>query len=230
MRILLLLLLVSCIPRLAGADYILGPPEVNKTLKALALFQREQHEAKDAAAKAEVLAKLAKEANYLVSLINLEIRSHGFEQKPLIDLTVSRCEQLNVIITYDSRKERYVYDQGAYAEYIRLHPSGPDAQEARYQVFERTFYSQKSTDLPGITRLIYDIKEFLALYPEDTRRSELELFQVVLHRDLFRIKAAEPGGGLDEKARVENLCKALIAKYPASPEARVAETILKNLK
>lgn len=230
MRILLFLLLVVCVPLSAEADYILGPPEVNKTLKALALFQRERNEAKDATARAEVLAKLAKEVNYLASLINLEIRSHGFEQKSLIDLAVSRCEELNVIITYDSRKERYVYDQSAYAEYIRIHPSGPDAQEARYKVFERTFYAQKSTDRSGITLLIRNIDEFLSLYPEDTRRSELELFLVVLHRDLFRIKAAEPGGGLEAKKRAEELCEALIARYPATPEARVAETILKNLK
>ena len=230
MRFLSLVLLLACIPTTTWADYILGPPEVNSSLKALTRFVKEGEEAKTAFARADALAKVAKEANYLASLINFEIRSHGLDQKRLIDLAVLRCGELGVVISYDSRKQRYLYDQSAYAEYLRLDPFGPEGQEARFMVFERTFYAQKSDDRSGMTRLVGDIEQFLSLYPKDGRRSELELFLVVLYRDLSRMKAEEPGGGLRERMKVERLCEEIMSKYPTTPEARVAETILKNLR
>jgi hypothetical protein len=229
MRILLLIVL-ACTPETAWADYIIGPREVNDSLKTMTLMLRQTKEATSTNAKADALAKLAQEANYLTSLINLEIRSHGLEQKPLIELALRRCEELGVAISYDYKKELYFYDQRAYAEYLRLNPSGPHDREARFMVVERKFYTQTSDDLPGITQLVGEIEQFLARYPHEERRSEIELFLVVLHRDLYRIKISDPDGGVSEKKKVQQLCEALIAKYPSSPEARVAATILKNLK
>lgn len=228
--ITVLILVIATGPAPAWADYILGATEVNNSLKTLSRFVKESQDGKTARARADALAKLAKEANYLASLINLEIRSHGFEQKPLIDLAVGRCEDLGVSIRYDSGKERYFYDQRAYAEYLRVAPSGPHRREAKFLVLERMFYAQKSTDRAGIADLTREIEQFLSRYPKDPRRVELELFLVVLHRDMYRLTSGEPGAGIVEKDKVKKLCAALIARYPGTAEAKVAEAILNGLE
>ena len=208
----------------------MGPPEVNRTLKTLALLRKQSDEAKAAKAKADALFELGKATNELVSLINYEIYSHGFDQKVLIELAVSRCEALGIIITFDSIKKRYLYDQNAYVEYLRLTPRGAHEQEARLMVLDRTFYAQKSTDRAGIVDLIGQIERFLPRYPKEPRRSELQLYLIVLYRDLSRIKGEEPGGGIAERKKTAQLCESLIATYPETQEAKVAAAILKTVR
>jgi hypothetical protein len=227
----LLILLALHAPVPLRADYVLGPPEVNDSLKTLGLLRKRADAAQTPRDRADALFDLAQEASSLTSLINLEIRSHGFEQRPLIELAVQRCAAIGVTLTFDSGKDRYEYDRQAYAEYLKLAPPARDERQrvARFVVIEKTFYKQKSSDRPGIETLIRDIEQFLARFPDEERKSELELFLAVLYRDLFTLKASEPDGGIAERKRTEEICKTLVANYPASPEARVAEGILKRL-
>ncbi len=213
------------------ADYVMGPPEVNQSLKSIAQIQKLLKASLPDKERAEAIYRLAKEAEDLTFLINLEIRSHGFEQKQLIDLAVQRCGKLEVSIRYDSKKNRYLYDRGAFASYLKLAPEGPKAREARFMTIERTFYNQKTPDGPEMQNLIGDIKEFLAAYPQFEKTSELELYLAISYRDLYRLYAeAGSDGALAAKNEAERICEKIIRNYPEEPEAKIAENMLKAIR
>ena len=117
---------------------ILGPVQVNQSLKSIQQSQTTLRSNVSAGDKEEALFKIGAEAYALMKLINSEINEHGTESdRGLIDLAVRRCKAMGVNIQLAAGKDYYTYDFEAFAAYLKLVPRGAHAPDARFRSEER---------------------------------------------------------------------------------------------
>ncbi|MBI3940449.1 MAG: hypothetical protein HY315_06410 [Acidobacteria bacterium] len=227
-----LVFLVSCLlpTAVVKGDYVMGPPEVNESLKNMTNLKTRATQAASKREKAEALFSLAMEAEELSSLMNEEIMAHGFDQRALIDLAVRRCAALEITIFYDDGKRAYLYDRAAFGQYLELQPKGAHADEARFLVLEKTFYTQKETDETGLRKFVQEAARFKKTYPRYERKSELDLFLAISYLNLSRLedKKQSPGGAA-LKGKAVALFNEIVQKYPNTPEASTAQRVLTRL-
>jgi hypothetical protein len=212
----------------ARADYVMGAAEVNTSLKNIARARASMNESAEPARKAEALFIVGAEAEDLATMINLEIASHQFEQKPLIDLAVERCGRLGVTLRFDPGAGSYSYDRAAFAEYVKLHPQGPEALHARYLLLERAFEERNPADVAALERTVREAAALRALDAE--RACELEFFEAVASMELAQARPAAGAARVRAlRARATEAFEHVSRSCPLTPEATLSRTHLQRL-
>src|SRR6185436_17410728 len=116
----------------AHADIIMSAPALNATLKTMERLTRET--AVDGKERDAAWFQLGAEADALASIMNLEVESHGMQERELLDLALARTRELGVAIAYNRDKKKFFYDGAAFAAYLKAAPRGAHAAEAEFKL------------------------------------------------------------------------------------------------
>lgn len=180
-------LMLACGSSALLGHEILGPVQVNQSLKSIQQGQTTLQGTVAASAKEEALFKIGVEAYALMKLINSEINEHGGEaDRGLIDLAIKRCKVMGVNIQLAPGKEYYLYDFEAFASYLKLAPRGPHVPEVRFALIEKSFYDEhRGQRTPQLLfKQIGEKKQLLQEFPNLGRRADLEIFLVLDYLEL----------------------------------------------
>ena len=213
----------------ARADVIMSAPALNATLKTMEKLKRQAADAKPE--RQEALFRLGAEADGLASIMNLEVDSHGMQERELLDLALSRTKELGVGVAYNRDKKKFFYDGAAFAEYLNEAPRGAHAAAAEFKLLSYRFYQSSATDIAALTAAAGAKTRFLARYPEFGANAELRLYLVVDYRDLHRryLEARDHAhaGTYRQLARAE--CLRIVRQYPRTEQADAARQLLRTL-
>ena len=212
----------------AEADVIMSAAGLNASLKTMERLKRQV----DAGAeRAEALFQLGAEADGLASLMNLEVESHGMQERELLDLALDRTRELEIAVTYDRDKKKFVYDGAAFAAYLKEAPRGAHAAAAEFKLLSYRFYQSSATDIAMLTAAADEKKEFIARYPKFAAVAEIRLYLAVDYRDLHRRSLERHDGAGAEKwrrlARAE--CLRIERQFPHTEQADAARQLLRTL-
>lgn len=210
---------------------ILGPVQVNQSLKSIQLGQTTLQGNGAASAKEEALFKIGAEAYALMKLINSEISEHGAEaDRGLIDLAVKRCKVMGVNIQLAAGKDYYLYDFDAFASYLKLAPRGPRVPEVRFALIEKAFYDERRGPRTPqlLLKQIDEKKQLLQEFPSLGRRADLEVFLILDYLELST-------GYQDRNDRAKStqykdlaleLCRQVMKNYPDTGAGDFARELL----
>jgi len=215
----------------ARADIIMSAQALNATLKKMEKLTRQ---AKDdaPAARQEALFQLGAEADGLASIMNLEVESHGMQERELLDLALHRTKELGVGIAYHKEKKKFFYDGDAFAEYLKEAPRGAHAAPAEFKLLSYGFYQSSAADIAALTAAAAAKTRFVSRYPRFEGNAELRLYLAVDYRDLQRRYAEAHDGANTAKyrrlARAE--CLRIAREYPRTEQADAARQLLRGLE
>jgi hypothetical protein len=214
----------------AHADVIMSAAGLNTTLKTMEKLRREI--AGENAQRADALFQLGAEADALASLMNLEVESHGMQERALLDLALDRTKELGVAIAYNREKKKFFYDGAAFAEYMKAAPRGAHAAAAEFKLLSYQFYQSSATDVATLTAAADSKRRFLARYPRFEANAEMRLYLAVDYRDLYRRHAdghdAASAAKYRQLARAE--CQRIARLYPRTEQADAARQLLQSVK
>ncbi|MGH9386713.1 MAG: hypothetical protein ACRD2N_20780 [Vicinamibacterales bacterium] len=215
------------------ADIILSASGLNDTLKKMQRLQQTiVNPATAGAERADAWFLIGMEADGLAALINDEVAAHGSQEKPLIDLAVSRTGELGLRLSYDTTKKRFFYDNAAFREYLAAAPRGGHAAEASFKLIEGDFFRSSATDVPAILAAAERKRAFLRQYRSFAGAVEVHLMLSVDYRDLFR--HYQTSNDTTERNRYRDLLRQelrlLMKTYPRSEQAEIARRMLKRFE
>jgi hypothetical protein len=214
----------------ARADVIMSAPALNTTLKAMEKWQREAV-SQETRVREEALFRLGAEADGLASIMNLEVESHGMQERELLDLALSRTKELGVGIAYNRDKKKFFYDGAAFGAYLEAAPRGAHAAAAEFKLLSYQFYQSSPTDTAALTAAADAKKRFLSRHPTFEANAEMRLYLAVDYRDLYR-RHQEAKDSLADRfrrlARAE--CDRIERMYPRTEQADAARQLLRGLK
>jgi hypothetical protein len=215
----------------AQADIVMSAPALNATLKTMDKLKR-QTDTADPRARADAWFFLAAEADGLASLMNLEVESHGMQERELLDLALGRTKELGVAIAYNRDKKKFFYDGAGFAEYLKEAPRGSHAAAAEFKLLSYQFYTSSAADTSALTAAADAKKRFLLKYPTFAENAELRLYLAVDYRDLharyIESQNAEEAAKYSRLARAE--CLRIVRRYPRSEQADAARQLLQKLR
>lgn len=211
------------------ADVILSATAVNDTLKKMQRLRQTLASA-SGSARGEPLFQLGVEADALASLINDEVAAHGSQEKPLIDLAVSRTRELGVLITYDAGKKKFFYDNAAFREYLGMAPRSAHAAEAAFKLIEGDFFRSAATDTDAILAAAERKRAFLRQHRAFAAAVDVHMMLSVDYRDLYRHYLAT--GNAANRDRYRDLARQqlrlLMKSFPDSEQAEIARRMLQR--
>ena len=213
----------------AEADVIMSAAGLNASLKTM---ERLKRQADVGAGRADALFQLGAEADGLASLMNLEVESHGMQERELLDLALARTRELSIAVTYSRDKKKFFYDGAAFAEYLREAPRGTHAADAEFKLLSYRFYQLSVTEVVALTAAADATKGFLARYPRFASAAEVRLYLAVDYRDLHRRYLEERDGANAEKWRrlAHAECRRIASQFPHTEQADAARQLLQTLK
>lgn len=209
---------------------ILGPVQVNQSLKSIQQSQTTLRSNVSASEKEEALFKIGVEAYALMKLINSDISEHGRENQGLIDLAINRCKTMGVNIQLAAGKDYYMYDFEAFTSYLKLAPRGSYAPEARFALIEKSFYGeQRGRRTPRLLlKQIEQKKQLLQEFPNLSRRADLQMFLILdyleLHTDYLERRDLAKSTQYRDLAL--ELCQQVIKNHPDAGAADFARDLL----
>lgn len=212
-----------------AADVILSATAVNDTLKKMQRLQQTMT-AGTSTARTDALFQLGVEADGLTSLINEEVAAHGSQEKPLIDLTVSRTRELGVAIAYDAAKQKFFYDNAAFGDYLSAAPRGAHAAEASFKLIEGDFFKSVATDTDTILAAAERKRTFLRQYRSSAAAVEVHLMLGVDYRDLYRHYKASGEAAKQDRYRdlTRQQLRVLMKSFPDSEQAEIGRRMLER--
>lgn len=214
----------------AQADVIMSAPALNATLKTMERLKRQA--AADATPKREdALFQLGVEADGLASIMNLEIASHGMQERELLDFALGRTKELGVGMAYNRGKKQFVYDGAAFAEYLKETPRGAHAAAAEFKLLSYRFYQSSVTDIAALTAAADVKKRFLARYPGFDANAEVRLYLAVDYRELHRryLEARDNANAAKWRQLARAECLRIARHYPRTEQADAARQLLRSL-
>jgi hypothetical protein len=218
-----------------AAHVVLDPDHARQLLSDLASHHGTARQEADEAVRIEALFRLGEAADALIEALNRDLAAHG-EPDLLAQLVVKRLEAYEIGVRLTERERRWVYDLGAFKEYLRRAPHGRRAPDARFKLIARAFHDTLGTDpaqlvgvgLPELFQALQEEERFLAEHPRHERAPEVRFFLAV---DYYRAarNASDPAMTLEYERRARQALAAVIKGTPQSVEARAAETLLERL-
>jgi len=214
----------------AQADVIMSAPALNATLKTLERLKR-QTAASVKPDREEALFQLGVDADGLASIMNLEVESHGMQERELLDLALSRTKELGVGVAYNRDKKKFFYDGAAFAEYLKEAPRGAHAAAAEFKLLSYRFYQSSATDIAALVAAVDAKKRFLARYPGFGANAELRLYLAVDYRDLHRryLEAGDDANAATCRQLARAECLRIVRQYPRTEQADAARQLLRGL-
>ena len=167
------------------ADVIMSAPALNATLKTMERLTR-QAESQTARDRANALFQLGIDADRLAALMNLEVESHGMQERELLDLALSRTKELGIAIAYNRDKKKFFYDGAAFQQYLSAAPRGVHAADAEFTLLAYQFYQSDGSDVQQVLSAAAAKKRFLAGHPAYKANAELSLYLAIDYRDAYR--------------------------------------------
>jgi uncharacterized protein DUF6702 len=221
-------LLLAAAP--AGADVILSAPALNATLKAMEKLKR-QTAAEAKPERAAAWFQLGTEADGLAELLNLEVESHGMQERELLDLALGRTRELGVGIAYNREKKKFFYDGAAFAEYLSAAPHGTHAAAAEFKLLSYRFYQSSAADSAALVAAARDTQRFLIRYPAFAGDAEVRLYLAVDYRDLHRraLEAGDAPAAAKWRRLARAECLRIARHYPRTEQADAARQMLRTL-
>jgi hypothetical protein len=214
----------------AQADVIMSAPALNATLKTLERLKR-QTAAQARPDREEALFQLGVEADRLASIMNLEVESHGMQERELLDIALGRTKELGVGVAYNRDKKKFFYDGAAFAEYLTEAPRGAHAAAAEFKLLSYRFYQSAATDIAPLVASADAKKRFLARYPGFDANAELRLYLAVDYRDLYRryLEAGDHANAATCRQLARAQCLRIVRQYPRTEQADAARQLLRGL-
>jgi hypothetical protein len=215
----------------AQADVIMSAPALNATLKTMEKLKR-QTAADAKPVRAEAWFQLGAEADGLASIMNLEVESHGMQERGLLDLALSRTRELGVSVAYNRDKKKFFYDGAAFVEYLKEAPRGAHAAAAEFKLLSYRFYQSSAADIAALTAAADAKKRFLAQYPGFGANAELRLYLAVDYRDLNRryLEARDKANAATYRRLARSECLRIARQYPRTEQADAARQLLRSLE
>jgi hypothetical protein len=208
----------------------MSAPGLNATLKTMERLKR-QTAADPKPEREEALFQLGAEADGLASIMNLEVESHGMQERELLDLALSRTKELGVGVAYHRDKKKFFYDGAAFAEYLKATPRGAHAAAAEFKLLSYRFYQTSPTDIATLTAAADATTRFLARYPRFEANAELQLYRAVDYRDLHRryLEERDTANAAKYRQLARAACLGLAKRYPRTEQADAARQLLRSL-
>ncbi len=215
----------------AGADVIMSAPGLNATLKTMERLRR-QTEGETVSERADALFRLGAEADALASLMNLEVESHGMQERELLDLALSRTMEMGVAIAYNRDKKKFFYDGAAFTTYVATWPNGSHAAAAAFKLLSYQFYQLSPSDIAALTSAVDATKRFLTRYPSFDANAEVRLYLAVDYRDLHRryLEARDQAQAARYRELARQECLRITRQYPRTEQADAARQLLRGLE
>jgi hypothetical protein len=214
----------------AQADVIMSASALNATLKKIEKL-KQQTAADVRPEREEALFQLAAEADGLAAIMNLEVESHGMQERALLDLALSRTKELDVGVAYNRDKKKFFYDGAAFAEYLKSAPHGAQAATAEFKLLSYRFYQSSGVDIAALNAAVDAKKRFLVRYPGFASNAELRLYLAVDYRDLHRLylQARDNASAAASRQLARAECLRIVRQYPGSDQADAARQLLRGL-
>lgn len=214
----------------AQADVIMSAPALNTTLKTMERLKR-QVAAQVKPDREAALFQLGVEADGLASIMNLEVESHGMQERELLDLALSRTKELGVGVAYNRDKKKFFYDGAAFADYLAEAPRGAHAAAAEFKLLSYRFYQSSAADVAALVAGVDAKKRFLARYPAFDANAELRLYLAVDYRDLHRryLAARDQANAAAYRRLARAECLRIARQYPRTEQADAARRLLGSL-
>jgi hypothetical protein len=219
----------------AVAHVLLDPDHARQLLSDIASHHGAAREGVDEAARLEALFRLGEAAATLTEALNRDLAAHGTPDL-FAQLVVKRLEAYEVDVRLTEGTQRWIYDSGAFKEYLRRAPHGRRAPDARFKLIARAFHDTLGTDpahlvgagLPELVQALQEEERFLAEHPRHERAAEVRFFLAV---DYYRAarNASDPAMVVEYERRARRALAAVVKGTPQSVEARAAETLLERL-
>jgi hypothetical protein len=155
---------------------------------------------------------------------------------PLAQLIVKRLGEYEVIVTYAESGKRFLYDQSALRQYLKLAPKGAHAADARAQILSTSFHATLTAgptvvapaDRTAVTQAVLEEEQFLRDYPKHPKARDVRFFLGV---DCYRLSRNTPdadrAGQYAHCAR--QALERVIEDYPGSVEARAASALRETM-
>jgi len=214
----------------ARGDVIMSAPALNATLKTMEKLKREV-DGGAPATRVEALFQLGAEADALAGTMNLEVESHGMQERALLDLALSRSKELGVGIAYNGAKKKFFYDGAAFAGYLEQAPRGAHAAAAEFKLLSYAFYQASADDVGTMAAAAAAKRQFLARHPRFEANAEMRLYLAVDYRDLFKryadAKDAPNAAKYRRLARAE--CLRIARAFPGTEQADAARQLLRSV-
>lgn len=221
---------IILVAAVAQADVIMSAPALNTTLKTMERLKR-QVAAQVKPDREAALFQLGVEADGLVSIMNLEVESHGMQERELLDLALSRTKELGVGVAYNRDKKKFFYDGAAFADYLAEAPRGAHAAAAEFKLLSYRFYQSSAADVAALVAGVDAKKRFLARYPAFDANAELRLYLAVDYRDLHRryLAARDQANAAAYRRLARAECLRIARQYPRTEQADAARRLLGSL-
>jgi hypothetical protein len=215
----------------AHADIIMSAPALSATLKTLEKLTRQT--ASDAKAERDAAwFQLGAEADALASIMNLEVESHGMQERELLDLALGRTRELGVGIAYNRDKKKFFYDGAAFTAYLKAAPRGAHAAAAEFKLLSYRFYQSSATDTAALVAAADATKTFLARYPGFEANAEVRLYLAVDYRDLHRraLDGRDAANAAKWRRFARAECLRIARLYPRTEQADAARQLLRTIE
>ena len=224
-------LAVILIAAAAWADVIMSAPALNATLKTMEKLTR-QAGTQTARDRADALFQLGAEADGLASLMNLEVESHGMQERELLDLALGRTKELGIAIAYNRDKKKFFYDGAAFTAYLAASPGGSQAATASFKLLSYQFYQLSPADIAALTSAADATKRFLARHPTFGANAEVRLYLAVDYSDLHRryLEAHDAANAARYRRLAREECLRIARRYPRTDQAAAARQLAEGLK
>jgi len=162
--------------------------------------------------------------------MNDEVESHGMEQRELIDLALSRTNELGIAIAYNRGKKKFFYDGALFQQYLAAAPRGPHAADAQFTLIAYQFYQSDGTDVRQLLSGAEAKKTFLARYPRFKANAELSLYLAIDYRDAYRHYRDVNDTTAAEKYRLLTRAeyRRIARQYPGTEQASSARKLLQR--
>jgi hypothetical protein len=185
--------------------------------------------------RAEATFQLGETVETLVAALNLDVAAHGTRDL-VAELVVRRLRAHALDVAWAPREGRYVYDLGAFADYLRRAPRGRWAPEAKFRLIARRFYATLGTDpatlvgtdVGALLAALAEEERFLAEHASHERAETVRFFLAVDHYRIAR-NIPDPVRAREHERRARQALQHTVERSTEAFEVRAAQTLLETL-
>ena len=218
-----------------------GPPawshdieRAEALLSDIAAYRRAAADGPTEPERAEATFRLGEATAAMVAALNRDVAAHG---RDLVgELLVRRLRAHGLEVAWAPRVNRYEYDLGAFADYLRRAPRGRWAGEARFQLIARRFHATLGpdpatlvgTDVSALLGALAEEERFLAEHPAHERTGTVRFFLAVDHYRIAR-NTLDPARAREHERRARQALQQTVERSSEAFEVRAAQTLLETL-
>jgi hypothetical protein len=185
--------------------------------------------------RAESTFRLGETVETLVEALNADVAAHGTRDL-FAELVARRLQAQAVNVAWTPARNRYVYDQAAFRDYLRRAPRGPSAPEAQYRLMAQRFYATLgsdpdvliATDVPTLQQSALEEERFLVEHAGHARAETVRFFLAVDHYRIAR-NVIDPVRRAEHARRARHALQQTVERSTQAFDVRAARTLLERL-